>query len=703
MKWKQICCLTLTAITLAGCGASIVSEPDGPPDGIPRGRFVETEITPPGLLEAGTADPEQLFVNRDGSIHYFVSGEDGGQASLLHYLSHDSGNTWERVDTGWYNRLADQYGLRGGFDGCMDDSGCIYMLLPDPMESRMDLLRIDDSGTVSEIQTGDFGSPVFDEALSDMPEQFQKLRDGSFLICTEQRLLHCSEEGEILHRLEDFPRDPFGGALYLPESFVTAIRDSLDGSVLLTSYDYRGNKLADGPSIGELWDPEQVLDGMTGHCYELLAGEDDVYFLVSKAGISRSFSGGSCWETLLEGPQYRFGSAEVDVSLIGVEPGSTSFYMALRDIQADEAGQCRTRLYRYAFEPKAPAGPETRLTVFAMEKTDTLAQAVFGFQMENSGCKVEIKLPPAENELPPEEVARILERELLEGNGPDVILMDGLPLEKYRKAGVLADLSGLLNGDGYFTNLVSAFETNGKIDAVPARVIVPAMTGKKELLEALQIPPDLMKRVKKGPLDGELLMDLLARTKAAYDSYGGSRDQKLPDPTELFSPAAYYQGKEILGIQDCGALGGLMDWSDAGYRETAEGNPVYPEIRLASLLGSGVYVPTNIVAVNAGGERYYAEKFVEALLSEPVQTVEPASGREEGFPVNRAAFHNEVQRLARYGCTFSGDPAALMEALDMPAPDYPQMRRLLQELPGFLGGLETAQEAVERILAAESG
>ena len=46
-----------------------------------------------------------------------------------------------------------------------------------------------------------------------------------------------------------------------------------------------------------------------------------------------------------------------------------------------------------------------------------------------------------ENGLTAEDAIKALNTEIMAGNGPDVIMLDGLPIESYLAKGMLADLS----------------------------------------------------------------------------------------------------------------------------------------------------------------------------------------------------------------------------------------------------------------------
>lgn len=79
---------------------------------------------------------------------------------------------------------------------------------------------------------------------------------------------------------------------------------------------------------------------------------------------------------------------------------------------------------------------------------------------------------------------RSLNTEIMAGNGPDIILMDGLPIEDYIEKGVLEDLSDVVkgvktNGEEFFENVLSSYEKGENLYAVPSRFSVPIIIGKE--------------------------------------------------------------------------------------------------------------------------------------------------------------------------------------------------------------------------------
>ena len=76
-----------------------------------------------------------------------------------------------------------------------------------------------------------------------------------------------------------------------------------------------------------------------------------------------------------------------------------------------------------------------------------------------------------------EDALRTLNTELVAGKGPDVLILDGMPLQSFIDKGVLAELSQVISADGLIPQVVDPMRTDGKLYAVPTRFTVPGKAG----------------------------------------------------------------------------------------------------------------------------------------------------------------------------------------------------------------------------------
>ena len=72
-----------------------------------------------------------------------------------------------------------------------------------------------------------------------------------------------------------------------------------------------------------------------------------------------------------------------------------------------------------------------------------------------------------------EDALKTLSTDILAGNGPDVLILDGMPVDSYVEKGILTDISDVVDevkaSDGLVDSIVKDSTKDGKIYAIPTR------------------------------------------------------------------------------------------------------------------------------------------------------------------------------------------------------------------------------------------
>ena len=158
----------------------------------------------------------------------------------------------------------------------------------------------------------------------------------------------------------------------------------------------------------------------------------------------------------------------------------------------DEAGQ--GVLMRYTYNPEGKTEPEV-LTVWSLESIDMIKTAVA--QWNHTHGSPIFRYKTAEEEMEGthrtlEDVLTRLNLELLNGQGPDVMILDGLNVDTY--IDFMTPLDRITTGDVY-ESILSRFTVGGDLLAIPARVS-PYLLGRKaegtEDIESIQQFADIV-------------------------------------------------------------------------------------------------------------------------------------------------------------------------------------------------------------------
>lgn len=87
------------------------------------------------------------------------------------------------------------------------------------------------------------------------------------------------------------------------------------------------------------------------------------------------------------------------------------------------------------------------------------------------------------------DAVRTLNTQILAGEGPDVLVLDGMPVDDYADQGVLADISTILNEvketDGLLENIAYAKKQENGVYAAPVQFAMVAAAGEAETVSQL--------------------------------------------------------------------------------------------------------------------------------------------------------------------------------------------------------------------------
>lgn len=197
-------------------------------------------------------------------------------------------------------------------------------------------------------------------------------------------------------------------------------------------------------------------------------------------------------------------------------------------IQYDLEDELVCKQYRYHKE--LPTVPEKTLTIFSLGRCESLQTAARIYADEHPEVCVEVEVVEKyEDSLEKEAKNQAIEAintQILAGEGPDIIVLDGLPMQSYIEKGVLGDMTHILNeiekSGTYYDNLMRAYEKDEKIYALPLSFTLLSAVGESEFVQEGFSLEKLAAYQKQHP-DEQVLgnikpEDLLQKISSAYQS-----------------------------------------------------------------------------------------------------------------------------------------------------------------------------------------
>lgn len=396
--------------------------------------------------------------------------------------------------------------------------------------------------------------------------------------------------------------------------------------------------------------------------------KQDTIMLAWRDGIFHFTRGGSVLEQLADGSQTSLGGG--NLILLGMAVmDDENIFLAANDGEAD-------KLFHYTYDKTAAAVPEKELSVYALDDSVFLRQAVKLFQKNNPDIHVNLEFGmTGEDSVTLEDALSVLNTNILAQKGPDVLILDGMPVDSYIEKGILCDLTELVDEidkkDGIFQGIKEGSKKNGKIYAMPARFLISVVEGDKDTVASGGTLASLAKRAaelkKKKASDKiihkgsrTLLRDLYYADSAAWQKEDGTLDQNALTQYLTYAKQMYdldsvskendFQdkafGDETFGGEKVGTsnsssliskeckivLGSLAGMDDL---QTMRSTEVQTKADYCLMNGEKVksYVPYLMAGVLEGGNTESAKAFVRELLGSKA-----GNSASNGIPVNRAAY-----------------------------------------------------------------
>ncbi len=633
-----------------------------------------------------TIYPYAEEINRNGGVNWL----DDGSLTLIDYNSGlyrslDDGQSWNREDTSWYPMLEGVYCL----SAVMGPDGTVAATC---------------SGEMSEVVKTAYGKPVAEDwegnyCVFSLPDGTDKVVDfgfsqedgsciSSFVFKEDGRLFAKDMQGRVYE--VDIEKESLR-ELFMAERAVGYL--SFSGEILMAVgydqlylYDLEKEVLLPSDATVDAFIKQVLADGSVSYTsggYPLAvigSDEPDAIYLACQDGMYRHILNGSMMEQVIDGALSIFGDSYISIYQM----------RALENQEFLVAFSPSVGMVRYTFNEDVPAMPDKELQIYSLEENHSVRQAVTAYKRAHTDVYVRYEVGlGSDNSLTAEDAIKKLNTQILAGEGPDVLVLDGLPLDTYQEKGMLLDIHTLFQGlkgeEQLFENIVKGFtEENGSIYAMPMGVRIPLLAGdggrisQAEDLESLVAEVERLRSDypegglfgiydaeaflrlfgsvsssawvdKEGGMDAEAVKEFLTLTQKMYDLElaGAVPKQQQALQAEAEELASY--GIDVLELR--ANISDNVLYLPMGYAQIAAGASDGIQLDLdcvTSLLriddsldyrvfqgqSKNLFIPVAMVGISAKStETEDAKAFVKLMFeSETQQEIY------DGYPVNRTAY-----------------------------------------------------------------
>lgn len=439
------------------------------------------------------------------------------------------------------------------------------------------------------------------------------------------------------------------------------------------------------------------------------------YCLADETGILHLAAGGSMPEVVI--PREQVQPQSDNETILGICCTAAGDYL----VSYLEYENEQVRLCRFHFdETLAAPGSGDALEVWSLYDSETLRAAIAGCSEAQPELSVEYT-PVLEEDsaVTREDAVRTLNTELLAGEGPDVMILDGTDLDAMAGSGLLADLGQMVDTGALLPNIADDYVGQSTV-MLPARFSLPVLFGAQGSLDGLTTLQDLLDRILAAPprpesdledevyyqelpteeryaislLDIDTLVDFALATSASAILQDGRVDEDalrqcldfIGQVGQYYGMAQYSDTHETNGVLLSGGEGDTIFWTDGSSEYNSCHRALYgwEEMINPNLLGTigpdgegdgqvilrpglvqGAYTPSLFVAVNGSSDNpEAAAALVQTLFSEGVQ----GSSQNDGMPTTTAGMQQFIDRNAQYLTEkgYGGDVDALIAQAQTP-------------------------------------
>ncbi len=425
----------------------------------------------------------------------------------------------------------------------------------------------------------------------------------------------------------------------------------------------------------QLADSQKANEGNTPK-FTFWQSPDGYLFFTTHEGLFSYIPGGSLTEELVSGARSTLGDPSfVPTALAGT--GEDGFY-----VLGSRSGGENLLLY-YSYDAEVPTVADTQLKIFCLYEGEELAQMVSKYQVAHPEVDVTLEYGiSGEDGITQSDAIRTLNTQILAGDGPDLVCLDGLNLNTYFEKGMLADLSGVLaQAEPTLTQVTECYRDGGTVYAVPTSFQLPVMYGPEHIVSQIHDWDSLGSACRQlrderpdarsvllaaqavntanlfydvscnswllpdGTVDEGALAAYYAGVKGVWDV-----DSKIQaeNPEQVSEPLWYAPGQylflsggstSIIANNCCigfGGLDGMYRWADDLAADSELENCVTAPL---ALCGDGVFIPKNVMGILSNSQHPQAAgDFLAFMLSQEAQ----AKSLVYGFPVNQAVFDQET-------------------------------------------------------------
>lgn len=321
---------------------------------------------------------------------------------------------------------------------------------------------------------------------------------------------------------------------------------------------------------------------------------------------------------------------------------------------------------------KTDTGKNTVLKIYSLKENSMIRSSLAFFRREHTDISINYTVGyTGEDGFSVSDAIRKLNTEIMADEGPDIIVLDNLPVEEYISKGVLEPVTDIVNEkkDEIFFNMIEGYNKESEIFCVPTTFRIPVIIGNSEVVSAessnavidqmeQQESPVLTRQdfpyaamymfvtsdmVEKDGMNEEKLTayynDLLRLKEMGNvtDKIVDESDYSMNQTVDIFPygesdvPSDIYFGEAKAGV-------GQIAYADSYIKLNSARKQADIHFDYLNKSGGKYYIPTEVLGINSrSSSKDAAKEFLSLYLTEEVQNTNTM-----GFSINRNSMKNSA-------------------------------------------------------------
>lgn len=321
---------------------------------------------------------------------------------------------------------------------------------------------------------------------------------------------------------------------------------------------------------------------------------------------------------------------------------------------------------------KTDTGKNTVLKIYSLKENSMIRSSLAFFRRKHTDISINYTVGyTGEDGFSVSDAIRKLNTEIMADEGPDIIVLDNLPVEEYISKGVLEPVTDIVNEkkDEIFFNMIKGYNKESEIFCVPTTFRIPVIIGISEVVSAesskavidqmeQQESPVLTRQdfpyaamymfvtsdmVEKDGMNEEKLTayynDLLRLKEMGNvtDKIVGESDYSMNQTVNIFPygesdvTSDIYFGEAKAGV-------GQIAYADSYIKLNSARKQADIQFDYLNKSGGNYYIPTEVLGINSRSSyKDAAKEFLSLYLTEEVQNTNTM-----GFSINRNIMRNSA-------------------------------------------------------------